>query len=118
MMIPFREQPSPSRREFALGHDFPALRQPCVRGVVFQPVQTAGRFDGFDPARDRLTLTEVRRRILEQTSLFRPEDLIPVPCHPDSLAMAYALKLDGKVVPLTGMVAPEILINGARWKTF
>ena len=91
-----------------------ALQQPCVRGVVFQPVQAAGRFDGFDPSRDRLTLTEVRRRILEQTSVFRPEDLIPVPCHPDSLAMAYALKLGDRVVPLTGMVPPEVLIDGAR----
>src|ERR1700689_4684076 len=78
-----------------------ALTQDCVRGVTFQPVQAAGRLEHFDPATDRLTLTEVRRRILEQTSVFRPEDVIPVPCHPDSLAMAYALKLDGNVVPLT-----------------
>ena len=91
-----------------------AIQQPCVRGVVFQPVQVAGRFDNFDPARNRLTLTEVRRRILAQTAVFRPEDIIPVPCHPDSLAMAYALKLDGKVIPLTGMVDPKILIDGAR----
>jgi uncharacterized radical SAM superfamily Fe-S cluster-containing enzyme len=91
-----------------------AAQQPCVRGVVFQPVQAAGRIDGFDPAKDRLTLTEVRRRILEQTSLFRPEDIIPVPCHPHSLAMAYALKLDGRVLPLTGLVPPEVLINGGR----
>jgi uncharacterized radical SAM superfamily Fe-S cluster-containing enzyme len=91
-----------------------ALAQPCVRGVAFQPVQAAGRFDNFDPARDRLTLTEVRRRILEQTSVFRPEDLIPVPCHPDSLAMAYALKTEGRVVPLTGMIDPQVLIDGAR----
>ena len=41
----------------------------------------------------RLTLTEVRRRILEQTAFFAREDVIPVPCHPDALAMAYALKL-------------------------
>jgi uncharacterized radical SAM superfamily Fe-S cluster-containing enzyme len=91
-----------------------ALQQPCVRGVAFQPVQSAGRFDGFDPARDRLTLTEVRRRILEQTKVFRPEDIIPVPCHPDSLAMAYALKTENGVVPLTGMIPPEVLIDGAR----
>jgi uncharacterized radical SAM superfamily Fe-S cluster-containing enzyme len=91
-----------------------ALEQPCVRGVTLQPVQHAGRADGFDPARDRLTLTEVRRKILEQTSVFRPEDVIPVPCHPDSLAMAYALKIDGRVTPLTGMIDPEILINGGR----
>ncbi len=91
-----------------------ALTYKCVRGVTLQPVQAAGRLEHFDPATDRLTLTEVRRRILEQTNVFRPEDLIPVPCHPDSLAMAYALKLDGKVVPLTGMLDPEVLINGGR----
>ncbi len=90
-----------------------ALDQPCVRGVTFQPIQDAGRLENFDPATDRLTLTEVRRKILEQTNVFRPEDVIPVPCHPDSLAMAYALKLGGKVTPLTSMIPPEILINGA-----
>jgi uncharacterized radical SAM superfamily Fe-S cluster-containing enzyme len=91
-----------------------ALQQPSVRGVTIQPVQQAGRVQGFSSAEHRLTLTEVRRRILEQTNVFRPEDLIPVPCHPDSLAMAYALKLGDKVVPLTGMVEPEVLIDGAR----
>jgi hypothetical protein len=91
-----------------------ALEQPCVRGVVLQPVQAAGRHENFDPACDRLTLTEVRRKILEQTGVFRPEDIIPVPCHPDALAMAYALKWNGRVIPLTGMVDPKILIEGAR----
>lgn len=91
-----------------------ALQQPCVRGVTFQPVQAAGRLDGFDPERDRLTLTEVRRAILSQSAVFRPEDVIPVPCHPDSLAMAYALKIDGQVVPLTGLIDPKILIEGGR----
>ncbi len=91
-----------------------ALQQPCVRGVTFQPIQNAGRTEHYDPARDRLTLTEVRRRILDQSPLFRPEDLIPVPCHPDSLAMAYALKLGDRLVPLTGLVPPEVLIEGGR----
>jgi len=91
-----------------------ALTQPCVRGVTFQPVQQAGRLTNFHSAEHRLTLTEVRRRILQQTSVFAPEDIIPVPCHPDSLAMAYALKLAGKVVPLTGMIPPDVLINGGR----
>jgi hypothetical protein len=90
-----------------------ALQQPCVRGVTFQPIQDAGRLENFNPATDRLTLTEVRRKILEQTTVFRPEDVIPVPCHPDSLAMAYALKRNGKVIPLTSMIPPEVLINGA-----
>lgn len=89
------------------------LQQPCVRGVSFQPVQQAGRLAGFKPEH-RLTLTEVRRRILEQTKVFAAEDLIPVPCHPDSLAMGYAMKLAGKVVPLTRMVPPEVLIRSPK----
>jgi uncharacterized radical SAM superfamily Fe-S cluster-containing enzyme len=91
-----------------------ALKQPAVRGVTFQPIQTAGRLEQFNAATDRLTLTEVRRKILEQTSVFRPEDLLPVPCHPDSLAMGYALKLGGTVVPLTGLIDPNVLIEGGR----
>src|SRR5262249_5193890 len=91
-----------------------ALEQPCVRGVTFQPVQDAGRVDGFDPARDRLTLTEVRREIVRQSTVFTAEDVIPVPCHPDSLAMAYALKAGGTVVPLTSMIDPRVLIDGGR----
>jgi len=88
-----------------------ALEQPCVRGVTFQPIQDAGRLEEFDPSTDRLTLTEVRRKILQQTTVFKAEDIIPVPCHPDSLAMAYALKLGGRVTPLTSMIPPEVLIN-------
>jgi uncharacterized radical SAM superfamily Fe-S cluster-containing enzyme len=91
-----------------------ALQQPCVRGVTFQPIQAAGRLENYDPARDRLTLTEVRRRILEQTRVFEPDDLIPVPCNPDCLAMAYALKLGGATVPLTRFVSPETLIAKGR----
>jgi 7,8-dihydro-6-hydroxymethylpterin dimethyltransferase len=84
-----------------------ALQQKCVRGVTFQPIQVAGRLEGFDPKRDRYTLTEVRRAILEQSPHFQPQDVLPVPCHPDSLAMAYALKVEGKVIPLTGLFDPE-----------
>jgi 7,8-dihydro-6-hydroxymethylpterin dimethyltransferase len=91
-----------------------ALQQPCVRGVTLQPIQSAGRLEGFDASQHRLTLTEVRRRVLEQTTVFAPEDVIPVPCHPDSLAMAYALKLDGQIVPLTGLIDAKILIEGGR----
>jgi uncharacterized radical SAM superfamily Fe-S cluster-containing enzyme len=91
-----------------------AVTQPCVRGVTLQPIQAAGRLERFDTARDRLTLTEVRRRILSQTSLFSDADVLPVPCHPDCLAMAYALKMAGQVIPLSGMVPAEAIIQGAR----
>jgi uncharacterized radical SAM superfamily Fe-S cluster-containing enzyme len=86
----------------------------CVRGVTFQPIQAAGRLEKFDPARDRLTLTEVRRGILEQFPTFQPADVMPVPCHPDSLAMAYALRVGDRLVPLTGMIDPQVLIDGSR----
>lgn len=91
-----------------------ALTQPCVRGVTFQPIQAAGRLEGYDAERDRLTLSEVRRRILKQSTVFRPDDLIPVPCNPDCLAMAYALKLGDQVLPLTRFVSPETLVSKGR----
>jgi len=89
-----------------------ALEQPCVRGVTFQPIQAAGRLENFDAFRDRLTLAEVRQNILSQSDLFKPEDIIPVPCHPDCLAMGYALKLGGNTVPLTSMIDPKVLLQG------
>ncbi|MBL7765782.1 MAG: radical SAM protein [Chitinophagaceae bacterium] len=88
-----------------------ALKQPCVRGVTFQPIQSAGRLEHFNNHTDRLTLTEVRRKILEQSPLFQPNDLIPVPCNPDALAMAYALKLNGQVLPMTRFIDPAMLLS-------
>jgi uncharacterized radical SAM superfamily Fe-S cluster-containing enzyme len=89
-----------------------ALKQKCVRGVTFQPVQIAGRLDNFDPAKDRLTLGEVRRKILKQAPFFTPQDVVPVPCHPDCLAMAYALKLGDRVMPLTSLIDPQVILQG------
>ncbi|MEX6690414.1 radical SAM protein [Danxiaibacter flavus] len=91
-----------------------ALQQRCVRGVTFQPTQIAGRLDGFNPATDRITLTDVRTKILEQTKIFQPNDLIPVPCNPDALVMGYALKLGGQVFPMTRYVDPAHLLNNSR----
>lgn len=91
-----------------------ATRKPCVRGVTRQPVQHAGRTDHYDAGSQRLTLTEVRRMILDQTKLFAPEDIIPVPCNPDALAMAYAIKDGDKIRPLTGLIPPEVLLAGDR----
>ena len=91
-----------------------ALKQPCIRGVTFQPTQVAGRTEGFNPANDRITLTEVRQEILNQTDIFTPEDILPVPCNPDALAMAYALKIDGQVVPLTRYINPQDILDNSR----
>jgi len=91
-----------------------ALKQKCVRGVTLQPTQIAGRLENFNSQTDRITLTEVRRKILEQTTIFNSDDIIPVPCNPDSLAMGYALKLDGEVYPLTRYVNPADLLDDSK----
>jgi len=91
-----------------------ALQQKCVRGVTFQPTQVAGRNDNYDDISGRITLTEVRRKIYEQAPLFTPQDLIPVPCNPDALCMAYALKIDGEVFPMTHLINPEDLLNNSK----
>ncbi len=91
-----------------------ALKQPCVRGVTFQPVQVAGRTEGFNPETDRYTLTEVRQAIIDQSNLFTAADIIPVPCNPDALAMGYALKLEGEVIPLTRYLNPQDLLDNSK----
>lgn len=91
-----------------------ALQQKCIRGVTFQPTQIAGRLQGFNPETNRITLTEVRRKILEQTKFFNPDDLIPVPCNPDALVMGYVLKLAGNHVPLTRYINPSDLLDSTK----
>jgi len=91
-----------------------ALQQQCVRGVTFQPTQIAGRLENFNEQTDRITLTEVRRKILEQAPIFESDDLIPVPCNPDALMMGYVLKIDGKFAPLTRYINPTDLLDNSK----
>ena len=89
------------------------LTQKCVRGVTLQPIQDAGRVENYDPRLHRLTVSEIRRKITEQCSLFSLKDIVPVPCNPDTLAMAYALKTEEKTVPLTRYLDPQSLVEGS-----
>lgn len=91
-----------------------ALEQKCVRGVTLQPTQIAGRLENFNSQTDRITLTEVRRKILEQTTIFLPDDIIPVPCNPDALAMGYVLKLEDQYIPLTRYINPADLLDSGK----
>ncbi len=94
-----------------------AAQQRCVRGVTLQPVQDAGRVEAYDAAKHRLTVSEIRRRIVDQSGLFSAEDVVPVPCNPDTLAMAYALRVDGTddgaLQPLTRFLDPRTLVEAA-----
>lgn len=91
-----------------------ALKQKCVRGVTFQPTSVSGRLENFNPETDRMTNTEVRQLILEQSPIWQSNDLIPVPCNPDALVMAYALKTGDEVHPLTRFIDPEFLLNSGK----
>ncbi|MFZ6672887.1 radical SAM protein [Undibacterium sp. Xuan67W] len=91
-----------------------AVKQPCVRGVTLQPIQDAGRVDNYDARHNRLTVSEIRQKIAEQSGLFSKEDVLPVPCNPDTLAMAYALKLDKETIPLTRYLDTETILAGEK----
>ncbi|MGL4768168.1 MAG: radical SAM protein [Formosimonas sp.] len=90
-----------------------AAKEPCVRGVTLQPIQDAGRVQEYDSREHRLTLSEVRRKITEQTDIFTLPDIVPVPCNPDNLAMGYALKQNGQIFPLTRYLDPQTLVEGS-----
>ncbi|GAA4271085.1 radical SAM protein [Aquimarina gracilis] len=91
-----------------------ATKQKCVRGVTFQPTQIAGRLEDFNAQTNRITLTEVRRKILEQFPVFKTDDLIPVPCNPDALVMGYALKNEDGILPLTRYINPADLLDNGK----
>jgi len=89
-----------------------ALDWRCVRGVTFQPIQDAGRNDGFDARRHRIVLTEVRRKIAE-AGVFALEDLIPLPCNPDQICIGYGLRNGRDVQPVTAMLPRELFVAAA-----
>ncbi len=90
-----------------------ATQHACVRGVTLQPVSDAGRCEGYSAPQHRLTLSEVRRKVVEQSGLFTAADMVPVPCNPDTLAMGYALRTPAGLQPLTRWLDPATLVAGA-----
>ena len=86
-----------------------ALQWRCVRGVTFQPIQDAGRNDGFDPGPHRIVLSEVRRRVAE-AGVFAPDDLIPLPCNPDQICIGYGLREGSTVIPVTSLLPREVFV--------
>ena len=87
-----------------------ALEWQCVRGVTFQPVQDAGRNENFDPRRDRVLLSDIRRAIIADSGVFGADDMIPLPCNPEQISIAYGLRNGNSVLPVTSMVPREELI--------
>lgn len=91
-----------------------ALSYDCVRGITFQPVQDAGRNVDFDKNRDRLLLSDVRRAVATQAGeIFGFDDIIPLPCNPDSISIAYGLRAGRSVTPITQLIPREQLLSAA-----
>ena len=90
-----------------------ALDYECVRGITFQPVQDAGRNLGFDKNRDRAMLTDIRRVIAETSGVFAAEDLLPLPCNPEAIAIGYGLRDGRNVTPITQLIPEAELIAHA-----
>ncbi|MEO6339323.1 MAG: radical SAM protein [Caulobacteraceae bacterium] len=86
-----------------------ALQWACVRGVVFQPIQDAGRNDGFDPKAHRIVLTQIRRAVAE-AGVFALEDMIPLPCNPDQICIGYGLRSGHTVAPVTSMFPRDLFV--------
>jgi uncharacterized radical SAM superfamily Fe-S cluster-containing enzyme len=89
-----------------------ALQWSCVRGVIFQPVQDAGRNEGFDPAVHRATLSGLRRNIAAG-GVFEASDLVPLPCNPDQICIGYGLRAGSNVVPVTRLMDREDIVSVA-----
>jgi len=89
-------------------------RYRCVRGVVFQPIQEAGRIVAEGDF--RITLADIRRRIIEDDSNpFSAEDMIPLPCDPHKIGVGYASKKMREgyadLMPVTGKIPKEAIIE-------
>jgi len=90
----------------------------CVRGIVFQPVEEAGRVEASGDF--RITLSEIRQIIIDDSNNpFTKEDMIPLPCDPHKIGVGYAAKTmkkdeEGKafanLFPVTGQL-PKSLIT-------
>jgi len=88
-----------------------ALEWSCVRGVTFQPVQDAGRNDGFDAGQNRVLLTQIRREVAK-SGVFGLEDMIPLPCNPDQICIGYGLRQGRNVTPITSLLPRELILQG------
>jgi uncharacterized radical SAM superfamily Fe-S cluster-containing enzyme len=88
-----------------------ALSWRCVRGITFQPVQDAGRNQGFAGKTNRMVLSQIRREVAK-AGVFGLEDMIPLPCNPDQICIGYGLREGANVTPITSLLPRELILQG------
>ncbi|GGC27382.1 radical SAM protein [Novosphingobium marinum] len=87
-----------------------ALEWTCVRGVTFQPVQDAGRNEGFGS--DNRTILSRLRREVARAGVFGIEDMIPLPCNPDQICIGYGLRQGRSVTAITSLLPRDLILSG------
>ncbi len=88
-----------------------ALDYQCVRGVNFQPVQDAGRNPGFDKQHHRVMLSDIRRRLIDGSGVFGEDDIIPLPCNPEYIAIGYCLRHGRELTPITSLIPQDEFVG-------
>ncbi|RLA74211.1 MAG: radical SAM protein [Epsilonproteobacteria bacterium] len=87
----------------------------CVRGVVFQPVQEAGRVEASGDF--NINLSQIRQIIIDdENNPFEADDMIPLPCDPHKICVGYGAKTIGKnnyadIFPVTSKIPKEVVTN-------
>ena len=58
-------------------------------------------------------MSEIRNNIIEQSSHFDHDDIIPLPCNPESIAIGYALRNAGRITPVTSLIPKHEYLSTA-----
>ena len=61
---------------------------------------------------NRVLITQIRREV-GKSGVFATEDMIPLPCNPESICVAYGLRQGTTVQPITGMLPRDLLVAEA-----
>ena len=97
------------------GADLRRIRQQALEALERHGISTTlvctGRNEGFSARNNRLTLSEVRRRIIDDHGLFGEADMIPLPCNPDAITIGYGLRNGRTVAPVTSMIPRDMLLD-------
>ncbi len=88
----------------------------CIRGVVFQPVQVAGRVEASGDF--NINLSQIRQIIVDdEKNPFEADDMIPLPCDPHKICVGYGAKtIDNNsnyanIFPVTSKIPKEVVTN-------
>ncbi|PTN09600.1 radical SAM protein [Mangrovibacterium marinum] len=77
------------------------MKQKGIRGISFQPVSYFGRIN-TEASLSRSTLSGIVKQLENQLNdLFKPGDIIPLPCNVERVAISYLMKdKKGQFIPL------------------